>query len=199
MSSRTQSNATQERPKPAGTSVFLTVLPLTLSVFFAFLTMGMQMPVLPLHLDGTLGMGPLVIGLIMGVAFAAALLSRAWAGNFADTRGAKPARVLGFVVIAGSGLAYLASLAFVSTPVIFAWVLVVGRLLLAMGESLIVTGVLSLAVKLVGPQNAGKAMTWRNCGTTPSRCLRPLQRICAQINPLKSSGQNPMVTAPPQK
>ena len=160
MSSRTHSTAAAELHAPPAVNVFLKVLPLTLSVFVAFITMGMQMPVLPLHLHGTLGMGPVVIGLIMGVAFAAALLSRAWAGNFADTRGAKPAMVLGFMVIASSGLAYLASLAFVSVPNVSAWVLVIGRLLLALGESLVVTGVLSLGVKLVGPHNAGKAMTW---------------------------------------
>lgn len=138
----------------------LKLLPLTLTVFIGFLTLGMQLPVLPLHLHDTLGMGTLVIGLVVGAQFAAALLSRAWAGNFADMRGGKRAVMVGLVTAAACGLVYLVSLAFVATPVTSVWLLLGGRVLLALGESLIVTGALGWGIGLVGAQHAGKVMAW---------------------------------------
>ena len=136
------------------------LLPLTLTVFIGFLTVGLQLPVLPLHLHDTLGMGTLVIGLVVGAQFAAALLSRAWAGNFADMRGGKRAVMVGLVTATVSALLYLLSLAFLSTPVLSVWLLLVGRVLLAVGESLVVTGALGWGIGRVGPQHAGKVMAW---------------------------------------
>jgi MFS family permease len=141
-------------------AVLLKMLPITLAVFVGFLIIGMQLPVLPLHLNQTLGMGTLVVGVVIGAQFAAALLSRAWAGNFADMRGPRRAMLLGMLVAASSGLLYLASLAFVDTPVLSVWVLLAGRVVLATGESLIITGAMSWGMGRVGPQNAGKVMAW---------------------------------------
>ena len=145
---------------PSVINVLLKLLPITAAVFVGFLIIGMQLPVLPLHLHNTLGMDTLVVGLVIGAQFAAALLSRSWAGNFADIRGAKRAMLTGILVAASSGLLYLASLAFVGMPVISVWVLLAGRVVLALGESLIVTGSMGWGVGLVGPQNAGKVMAW---------------------------------------
>ncbi|MFZ6735138.1 arabinose transporter [Undibacterium sp. Ji42W] len=147
-------------PIAAGGSVFLKLLPLTLAIFIGFLTMGMQLPVLPLYLHNSLGMSTLVVGLLIGAQFTVALLSRAWAGNFADMRGTKRAVLTGAVIIASSGLVYLASLPFITTPVVSVWILLAGRVLLAIGESLMVTGALGWGIGLVGPQNAGKVMAW---------------------------------------
>ncbi|ROM70315.1 arabinose transporter [Pseudomonas brassicacearum] len=147
-------------PTAASTHPVLTLLPLVLTVFIGFLTIGMQLPVLPLHLHDTLGMGTLVIGLVVGAQFAAALLSRSWAGNFADIRGTQRAVIAGLVTAACSGLVYLISLAFVGMPLVSVWLLVLGRVILAMGESLIVTGALGWGIGLVGPQHAGKVMAW---------------------------------------
>lgn len=140
--------------------VVLKLLPITLAVFVGFLIIGMQLPVLPLHLHNTLGMDPLVVGVVIGAQFAGALLSRSWAGNFADMRGPKRAMLVGMLVAASSGLIYLASLAFVASPVVSVWVLLAGRVALALGESLIVTGSMGWGGGLVGPQNTGKVMAW---------------------------------------
>jgi MFS family permease len=129
-------------------------------VFVGFLTIGRPLPVLPLHVHDTLGMSALVVGLVVGSQFAAALLSRAWAGTLADTRGAKRAVVTGFVVSTFSGLAFLVSLAFAADPAVSVGVLLAGRVLLGCAESLVITGALSWGVGLVGPQNAGKVMAW---------------------------------------
>ncbi|WP_455911705.1 arabinose transporter [Pseudomonas putida] len=141
-------------------NVVLKLLPITLAVFVGFLIIGLQLPVLPLHLNHTLGMSTLVVGMVVGAQFAAALLSRAWAGNFADMRGPKRAMLIGMLVAASSGVLYLASLAFVDTPALSVWVLLAGRVVLALGESLIITGSMGWGIGLVGPQNAGKVMAW---------------------------------------
>jgi MFS family permease len=105
-------------------------------------------------------MNALVVGIVIGSQFAAALLSRAWAGTLADARGAKRAVVAGFAVAAFSGVAFLVSLAFSGEPAASTGVLLAGRVLLGCAESLVVTGALSWGVGLVGPQNAGKVMAW---------------------------------------
>lgn len=160
MSVPNSAQATSKAQSPPAAHVFLTLLPITLAVFVSFLSIGLPLPVLPLHVHDVLEMSTLVVGLVIGVQFAAALLSRAWAGNLADTQGSKHAVMLGLMVMCLSGLAYLASLSFVSTPTLSVWVLVIGRILLGCGESLIVTGSLSWGIGLVGPQNAGKVMAW---------------------------------------
>lgn len=143
-----------------GIAVFLKLAPITLAVFIAFLTIGLQLPVLPLHLKDALGMNATVVGVVVGAQFAAALLSRAWAGNFADLRGAKRAVMAGFITAALSGLVYLGSLAVLGRPDWSVAVLLLGRVVLALGESLMVTGAMSWGIGLVGPQHGGKVMAW---------------------------------------
>ncbi|WP_039787615.1 arabinose transporter [Herbaspirillum huttiense] len=143
-----------------GVAVFFKLAPLTLAVFIAFLTIGLQLPVLPLHLKEALGMNATVVGVVVGAQFAAALLSRAWAGNVADLRGAKRAVMAGFITAALSGLVYLASLALLGRPDWSVAVLLAGRVLLALGESLVITGTMGWGIALVGPQHGGKVMAW---------------------------------------
>lgn len=143
-----------------GSRVFATLLPVTVAVFLAFLTIGMQLPVLPLHLKTVLGMGPVMVGVVVGAQFAAALLSRAGAGTFADLRGSRRAVWAGLVTAAASGVVTVLSLPFVGVPALSVAVLLLGRVVLAVGESLIITGALGWGVGLVGPQNAGKVMVW---------------------------------------
>ena len=158
--SHTPAAANAAAQASSGLQIVLKLLPLTVTVFIGFLTIGLQMPVLPLHLHHTLGMGTWVVGLVVGAQFAAALLSRPWAGNFADMRGTKPAVITGLLSASLSGLVYLLSLAFTDTPSTSVWLLLLGRVLLALGESLIVTGALGWGIGLVGPQHAGKVMAW---------------------------------------
>lgn len=139
--------------------VFLRLLPLALLVFIGFLGIGLQLPVLPLHLSARLGLGELGVGLLVGSQFAAALLSRAWAGTLADLRGARRAVVAGLLLAVVSGLGALVSQAFGQGAAAVA-ALLASRLLLGCAESLVVTGALAWGVGLVGPHNAGKVMAW---------------------------------------
>ena len=141
-------------------SVFAQLLPLVLAVFIGFFMVGLPMPVLPLYVDGTLAMGAVVVGVVAGLQFAAALLSRAYAGALADRRGAKRAVVAGFLLGSAAGLLYALANMLSAQPQAALTVLLAGRAVMGCAESLIVTGALSWGVGRVGPQNAGRVMAW---------------------------------------
>jgi len=85
-------------------------------VFIGFLIIGMALPVLPLHVHQGLGLSTFVVGLVAGSQVVAALLSRVWAGHYADSRGAKRAVIAGLLAAVVGGLLYLVSLRFAGTP-----------------------------------------------------------------------------------
>jgi hypothetical protein len=99
-------------PRAAAPPVFAALLPIIAVVFIAFLVIGLALPVLPLHVHQGLGLGAFVVGLVAGTQFAASLLSRFWAGHYADSRGAKRATVTGLVVAAVAGCSIFCRSAF---------------------------------------------------------------------------------------
>jgi MFS family permease len=135
-------------------------LPLALAVFVGFFMIGLPMPVLPLYVDGALALGAVAVGVVAGVQFAAALLSRAYAGSLADRRGAKRAVAGGFMLGSVAGLFYLLAEDLSPRPQAALAALLAGRALMGCAESLIVTGALSWGVGRAGPQNAGRVMAW---------------------------------------
>ena len=56
------------------------LLPIMAAVFVAFIVIGLAIPVLPLHVHQGLGLGTFLVGLVAGSQFAAAIVSRVWAG-----------------------------------------------------------------------------------------------------------------------
>jgi MFS family permease len=136
------------------------LMPIMAVVFVAYLVIGLAMPVLPLHVHLDLGLSTFVVGLVSGSQFAASFFSRMWAGHHADKRGPKHTVVTGLLIAAVSGLLYLVSLRFAPSPVISAGIVLLGRAVLGVAESLIVTGALSWGLALMGPQNTGKVMSW---------------------------------------
>ncbi len=129
-------------------------------VFVGFLIAGMGMPVLPIHVSNDLGFGTFVIGLITGSQFCASLMTRLWAGEFADRRGPKKAVTLGLCLAAVAGALYFISLIAISQPGVSASILVLGRGVLGAGESLIITGSVAWGLATVGPMHSGKVIAW---------------------------------------
>jgi MFS family permease len=154
----TVSNAST--PAAAAPSVLTALLPIMGVVFIAYLVIGFAMPVLPLHVHQGLGLGTFAVGVVAGTQFAAALFSRIWSGHYSDRSGAKRAVIAGLLFTALSGLSYLLSLRFTGAPQTSVATLIIGRALLGIGESFIITGALSWGLALAGPQNTGKVMSW---------------------------------------
>ena len=136
------------------------LIPIMGVVFIAFFIIGMAMPVLPLHVHQSLGLGTFIVGLVAGSQFAAALLSRVWAGDNADTRGAKHAVIVGLLMSAVAGLLYLLSLRLVRHPGGSATILLLGRAVLGAGESFIITGAQAWGLALASPRSTGRVLAW---------------------------------------
>jgi len=136
------------------------LMPIMAVVFIAYLVIGLAMPVLPHHVHLDLGLSTFVVGLVSGSQFAASFFSRMCAGHHADKKGPKHAVVTGLLIAAASGLLYLLSLRFAASPAISVGILLLGRAVLGVAESFIVTGALSWGLALMGPQNTGKVMSW---------------------------------------
>jgi MFS family permease len=136
------------------------LFPIMGTVFAAFLVIGMALPVLPLHVHQRLGFGTFLVGLVAGSQFAAAILSRVWAGRDADVRGPKHAVMAGLAIAAGAGLLYLISLSIVSRSSVSVAILLLGRALLGVGESFIITGGQTWALAILTVRGTSKAIAW---------------------------------------
>ena len=133
--------------------------PLVLLVFFEFLAMGLPLAVLPVHVEHTLGLASLVVGLVIGTASVVTLVTRYAAGTWSDRHGPRRATVVGLAITAAAGLAYGVS-AVAPTSDVSLLVLLAGRALLGLGESLVIVGALAWGVALAGRERTGVVMAW---------------------------------------
>src|SRR3974390_1104831 len=154
---RTAPSALPALQQPNATAA---LLPIMAAVFVAFLVIGMAMPVLPLHVHQDLGLGTFLVGLVAGSQFGAAILSRVWAGRDADTRGAKHAVIVGLITAGAAGLVYFLSPSFIPRPGMWVAILLLGRALLVVGESFIITGAQTWGLALLGVHNTSRVLAW---------------------------------------
>ena len=141
-------------------SVAAALAPIMAAVLVGFLVIGAALPVLPLHVHGDLGFGPVMVGTVAGCQFAAALVARIWSGRVADRRGPKLAVLTGLVAAAAAGLLYLLSLSFLQMPSVSVAVLLAGRAVLGGAESFIITGATIWGLVRVGSHRAGSVIAW---------------------------------------
>lgn len=134
------------------------LFPLNLTAFICFSIIGLALPVLPLYVHHDLGLSEVIVGIVVGAQFAAALLTRAWAGALTDAKGGKYSVFMGIGFAVASAVMYLVS--FLLPAVASVLVLIIGRFLLGSAASLIVTGLLGWGIGLAGAQHAGKVMGW---------------------------------------
>jgi MFS family permease len=128
-------------------------------VFAEFLAMGLPLPILPVRVHDTLGFGSFVVGLAIGAQSWVTLLTRHAAGTRSDQNGPRRVAILGLAVSALAGTTYALSCAVPNASASLA-VLLVGRGLLGLGESLVITGALAWAVSLAGRERSGIVMAW---------------------------------------
>lgn len=142
------------------TSTTVRLLRLTVAAFLCYLTVGVPLPVLPLYVHRVLGFGNVLVGVTIGIQFLATVLTRRYAGRISDHRGARLAMTRGFLMSFVAGGTYILTAALPIPALVKLTVLLSGRLLLGIGESLLITGGLAWGIDIVGQSKAGKVMAW---------------------------------------
>jgi MFS family permease len=130
------------------TPAFLLVAAATL---FAFLAIGVVLPVLPRYTEGPLGTGSVGVGLAVGAASLTALLAQPPAGRLGDLRGRRPLMIGGgaLMVVGAAGLVAAEHIA----PVVGL------RLLTGIGEALFLVGGISVVNDLAPEHRRGEAVS----------------------------------------
>lgn len=131
---------------------------LTAVLFISYLCIAMPLPIVPVFVTAQLGYSNVWAGLGVGVAFAATISSRGITGSFTDRRGAKLALRRGLLFyIVGALVALVAGLT-AATPLAAYGLLLGGRLLIGIGESLVTVSVVSWGVGMVGPARSSRVL-----------------------------------------
>lgn len=138
---------------------FMRLLLLTAVLFISYLCVAIPLPIVPVYVTGGLGLGNVPAGLAVGIAFLATILTRGFAGRLADTRGAKMSVAFGLGFYALGALTTLAAALPAEAPATAYAVLVLGRLLVGLGESLAGVGIIAWGIGLVGPANSGRVLS----------------------------------------
>ena len=134
------------------------LLVLTAVLFISYLCVAMPLPVVPVFVTGQLGYGNAWAGLGVGIAFFATIVTRGYAGSLSDRRGAKVALARGLVLYVVGALISLAAGVLSGTPLTAFLVLLAGRLLLGLGESLVGIGVVAWGVDVVGLDRSSRVL-----------------------------------------
>jgi MFS family permease len=152
--------------KPAASrSVTARVLPYVLFSFACYLAIGVQLAVLPSYVHLRLGFSTVLAGLIISLEYVATVLSRPQAGRAVDRLGAKRTVLYGLVVSGVSGILTLLAAFCGHTPLIALSLLVIGRLLLGVGESFCATGATMWGILSVGTEHTATVISWNGVST----------------------------------
>jgi len=134
------------------------LLLLTFVLFLSYLCVAISLPVVSIHVTGTLFLGNVWAGLATGATFLATIFSRQYAGRVADSLGASAATNRGLLFYVAGGLISLLSGLIPSEPLLSFAVLLTGRVSIGIGESLVIVGVIAWGIDLAGAEKSGKVM-----------------------------------------
>ncbi len=149
----TPSNPAQRVPLPR-------LLGIVLFNFVAYFCVGLPLAVIPAQVHVTLGFGTVLAGLAVSVQYVATLSSRPVAGRLCDVRGPKHSVRIGLGFCAASGALMLAAALAVSVPAVSLALLLLARLPLGVGESLVTTGTTLWGIGTVGSADTARAISW---------------------------------------
>lgn len=141
------------------------ILSTVLVTFVGYLAVTMPLAILPLYVHTSLGFGAATAGFAVSLQYLATILSRAQVGQLSDRIGPKKTVIRGLVACGIGGL-IMAAAPFVPGG---AWgtlvPLLLSRLALGIGESLIGTGAIAWAIGRVGHNQTAKIIAWNGIAT----------------------------------
>ena len=145
---------------PSEVPAFGGLAPIVLTVFLGFLSISLPLGALALEMRDHLGFSTVIVGWVIGAESLTTLLTRHQAGTLCDHRGPRTAVLLGLPLTALAGLAYILLSILPLDHVAQLMLLILGRLLAGVGESLFLTGLMSWGMARMGAARTGMVMSW---------------------------------------
>jgi len=134
------------------------VYTLIVGLFIAYFGVAMSLSAVPIYVVDRMHLSNAYGGLAVGIAFLSTIATRGHAGQRADRLGGKVCMQRGLMLYMVAGfVCLLAGLPQWHVALAYA-MLIAGRLLLGLGESLAIVGALGWAMSLMGPARSGKVM-----------------------------------------
>ncbi len=133
--------------------------------FASYLTIGLPLAVLPGYVHDVMGFSAFWAGLVISLQYLSTLLSRPYAGRYADLWGPKNVVIFGLCGCFLSGLFYLLAALTLSSPLVSLALLCAGRLILGIGQSFAGTGSTLWGVATVGSLHIGRVISWNGICT----------------------------------
>jgi len=141
------------------------IISVVIFTFFCYLSIGLPLAVLPGYVHNQLGYSSFIAGLIISLQYFATLLSRPQAGRYADLFGPKKVVLVGLLLCGASGLFSLLAVMFGASPLTSLILLVMGRVVLGLGESLTATGSILWGINIVGTVQSARVISWNGVAT----------------------------------
>src|SRR5271169_6680554 len=141
------------------------ILPYVFFTFACYLTIGVQLAILPSYVHLNLGFSTVLAGLIISMEYVATVVTRPQAGRMVDRLGAKRTVLYGLATCGASGILTLLAAFCLHIPWLGLSLLVAGRLLLGASESMTSTGATMWGILRVGSEHTAIVISWNGICT----------------------------------
>lgn len=152
-------------PAISGLRLNLRIVSVAIFNFASYLTIGLPLAVLPGYVHDVMGFSAFWAGLVISLQYFATLLSRPYAGRYADLFGPKKIVIFGLCGCFLSGLGYFVAGLNTDTALLSLVLLCAGRLILGIGQSFAGTGSTLWGVGVVGSLHIGRVISWNGIVT----------------------------------
>ena len=150
---------------PSEFSNTLRIIATAILSFACYITIGMQLAVVPSFVHLTLHYSAVIAGLAVSVQYVATLASRPFAGHTSDTKGAKRATASGLCSIIASGALFTVAVFLRHEALAGLLALCLSRLVLGFGESWVATGGALWGIARMGDIHQAKVISWNGVGS----------------------------------
>lgn len=129
-------------------------------LFLAIISLGLSLSILPLYVNQILSYSTFFVGLVVTAESVSTLVSRAYAGRYSDRHGPRKGMTLGLGLTVLSGMFCLLAFLLIDNSFYAYLIIILSRVFMGVGESLIFTCSGTWPIGLVGREHAGKIMSW---------------------------------------
>ncbi len=154
-------DVTSHHQSAAQRSAVSGLAPLVVIVFSGILVVGAPLPALSLYVHEQLGFSAFTVGWVIGIQSIVTVLTRHFAGTLSDRHGPRWVVLRGLPLASLAAGCYLASAVLPVTPAARLALLLAGRVLLGVAESLFITGTMSWGIGRIGAARTGRVMSWQ--------------------------------------